>query len=72
MTPRAQISIALVIGGRGAYPCPEIVPVGVDGLVFGVGTVNINEVCDAVDGAGDRAGENSPMTSIWALGNDPT
>ncbi len=63
VTPSAQMSIAFVIGGRGAYPCPEqmdMVPVGVVGLVLGVGGEMINDVWDAVESAGDIAGENSP------------
>jgi hypothetical protein len=35
--------MALVMGGRGAYPCPTD-PVGVEGFVLGVGTVKIKEV----------------------------
>lgn len=58
------MSMAFVIGGRGAYPWlawVEIVPEGVEGLVLGVGGVKTNDVCDAVDNVGDMAGENSPI-----------
>ena len=60
------MSIAFVIGGRGAYPCPEqmdMVPVGVVGFVLGVGGEMMNDVWEAVERAGDIAGENSPSVN---------
>lgn len=57
------MSIALVIGGRGEYPwlvLGKTDPVGVVGLLLGIGGDNVKGVCGSAHGVGVMSGESSP------------